>query len=137
MISTYLLPLGSQVTSARCEVLRGRLPLVTGMGTLTPSSRDCTRRPQPAALVSVGHTSQASSTHSQPRKGLSAEPLPKISQEMGLSAVLSHVEPGLGHTLFVGSKTGTKIAKPQVEPLSIMCHPSLQSGVEAEPGDRG
>ena len=117
--------------------VRGLLPHVRGMGTLSPSFRDSSLRPEPAALVSAGHTSQASSTHSQPSKGVSAEPLPRISRETGLSAALSHVGPGLRDTSSVGSKTGTKISKAQVEPLSITSHPSLQPGAEAEPGDRG
>ena len=59
--------------------VRGALPHVRGMGTLTSSFQDSGLRPEPTALVSTRHTSQASSTHSQPRTGVSAELLPLIS----------------------------------------------------------
>ena len=133
MVGTLSLPLGSRVTSAGCQDMRGRLPLVRGIGTLSPSSWDSTQRPEPAALVTAGHTSQASSTHSQPRKGVSAEPLPKISQETGLSAALSHVGPGLGHYFVCWLQNGYKDIEGHVEPLSITFHPGLQTRAEAEP----
>ena len=85
--------------------MRGPLPHVRGMGTLTSSFQDSGLRPEPTALVSTRHTSQASSTHSQPRKGVSVDPLPR-SHKRRISLQLCHTWDMVSETNLLGAPNG-------------------------------